>query len=106
MRIEVRTAGMAHGTPDWQLDRMYETETAAVLEKHMNSAEDFPRADIASDMSSADYHIGQAIIFLARAANTADPFGKAEPIDELLQRLEDYRIDMKEYRETLGGAKQ
>lgn len=31
--MTVRTAGMAKGTPDWQLDRMYETDTAKALEK-------------------------------------------------------------------------
>ena len=33
MTTLVRTAGMTHGTPDWQLDRMYETDTERVLEK-------------------------------------------------------------------------
>lgn len=31
--IEIRRAGDVTGTPDWQLDRMYETDTAAALEK-------------------------------------------------------------------------
>lgn len=28
----VKTAGMVHGTPDWQLDRMYESELAQAWE--------------------------------------------------------------------------
>ena len=33
MTTIVRTAGMVNGTPDWQLDRMYETDTAKKLEQ-------------------------------------------------------------------------
>ena len=32
VEIKIMTAGMVHGTPDWQLDRMVESEAAAAWE--------------------------------------------------------------------------
>lgn len=97
------TAGMVRGTPDWQLDRAYETDTAERLERFMNSDDDFPRSNIASQMNAADGLISQAISAMCRAADLADPYGKAQPIDELTERLEDFRCDVNAYRRKLEG---
>ena len=97
------TAGMVRGTPDWQLDRDYESETAEMLEKHFNSEDDFPRSNVTGQMSKADGFLGQAISAMCRAADLADGFGKADPIDELIRRLEDLRCDIGMHRNRLEG---
>lgn len=88
MTTIARTAGMAQGTPDWQLDRMYETDTAEMLEKAY-AEDDFPFSSVESEFSTARYFLGQAIVHLVRAANYAEPYHKDAPIDDLIDKLED-----------------
>ena len=87
MTTIVKTAGMANGTPDWQLDRMFETDTERVLERQY--ADDFPIAIVQSEFDMARHHLGQAVVHLIRAAEQADHFGKAKPIDDLIEKLDD-----------------
>ena len=101
----VKTAGMVHGTPDWQLDRMYETETEKRLEEIYNSDDDFPASEVAADLNTADYHIGQALGKLCHAGDVADKFGRAKEIDEWIEMLENFRIDLSGYRQKLEGRK-
>lgn len=84
----MKKAGDVIGTPDWQLDRMYETETAEKLEE-VYADDDFPLSDIQSDFSRATYYLGLAVGHLIRAANTAERYGKHKKIDELIQKLDD-----------------
>lgn len=96
--VEVRMAGMAQGTPDWQLDRMYETDTAERLEKAY-AEDDFPVSSVESEFSMAKRFLGQAVVHLVRAANEAEKYGgesKAKPIDDLIGQLDDdipYQMD-------------
>ena len=105
MKIEIRTAGMCKGTPDWQLDRAYETETAEALERFMNTEDDFPASVVVSQLKNADYYIGQALVNLGQAAALADPFGKAQEIDEIIEWTEDLRYAISCRREHLGGKR-
>lgn len=102
MQITIeRTAGQC--VSDWNLDRAYETETAAMLEKVMCTDDDFPASSIADYLKNADYHIGQAVVILARVADLAEGWHKEKNLDDLLERLEDFRIDMKGERVKLCG---
>lgn len=92
-------AGMVRGTPGWQKGRNYETDTESDLEKAFD--EDFPAHSIADDMSIADFHLGQAVSFLCRAANLADRWNRAKEIDELIERLEDLRCDVSIRKEKM-----
>ena len=80
-------AGMVTGTPDWQLDRAYELDTAAVLEKAY-AEDDFPVSIIADEFSRSKYYIGLALDHMIRAAKEADKYGKAAPIDDLIDKME------------------
>lgn len=84
----MKRAGDVVGTPDWQLDRMYETETAEMLER-VYAEDDLPLSDIQAEFSRATYYIGLAVDHLLRAANTADRHGKAKQIDDLIAKLDD-----------------
>lgn len=103
MTTMVRTAGMANGTPDWQLDRMYETETEKILEQQYN--DDFPATSVVSDMSAADYHIGQALMFLYRAAGNCTGSEWEKVMDRLTDSLEAYRDGMRLHRNNIEGGK-
>lgn len=104
----MKRAGDVIGTPDWQLDRMYETETERKLEKIMFSDDDFPITIIESDFTQAQRYLDQAVRKLCEAAKLADPYGKADKIDDLINKLEDgfsydmYKAlqDLKERRES------
>lgn len=101
--IVEKRAGDVKGTPDWQLDRMYETDTAEKLASCMNSEDDFPASNIADFLSQVDYFVGQAVLKLARAADLAEGWNKEESLDKLLERLEDWRCDAKSERRRLCG---
>lgn len=84
----MKRAGDVVGTPDWQLDRMYETETAEMLERAY-SHDDFPLSDIKDEFGRATYYLGLAVDHLIRASRTAESYGKEKPIDELIEKLDD-----------------
>jgi len=99
----MKTAGMVTGTPDWQLDRAYETETAEILEAAYRE-DDFPFSEIKSEFDRADYYIGQAVDHLIRAASQADLYGKGKPIDALIQKLDDdFKYEMHKVLTDLKG---
>ena len=97
----IRTAGMAKGTPDWQLDRMYETDTEKVLEKAY--ADDVPVYEVTDKIGIAYANICSAVTALCRAADIADKLGKAENLDKLIERLEDLQTDVKAEKLRLEG---
>ena len=51
---------------------------------------------VESEFNEAKFHINQAIRFLIRAADVAEKYGKAQPIDRLVEKLDDgisYEMD-------------
>ena len=96
-------AGMTKVVPDWQLDRAYETETAEKLEQ-VYAASDLPIDFIESQFAEARRHIRQAVGFLIVAADKADKYGLAQPIDDLITKLDDDYDD--ELRKTLKKLKE
>jgi len=51
--------------------------------------DDFDVSMIESEFNEAKFHINQAIRFLIRAADVAEKYGKAKPIDRLIEKLDD-----------------
>ena len=49
----------------------------------------FDYSMVESEFNEAKFHINQAIRFLIRAADVADKYGKAQPIDRLVEKLDD-----------------
>lgn len=99
----IKTAGIDRTVADWQLDRAYETETAADLERFMNCDDDFPASNVACDLGTVDYHLGQAVNTLARCSDLEDRYHKGETLYNLLERLEELRIDIREARRKECG---
>lgn len=84
----IHRAGDVVGTPDWQLDRMYENQLD--LDQAREYAEDdFPVSYVADEFSMATHELGQAVMHLIRAANLAEKYGKHQKIDELIEKLDD-----------------
>ena len=88
MSICIKKAGDVVATPDWQLDRMYETDTERELERQY-AEDDFPVSYVADEFSMAKHELGQAVQHLIRAANLAEKYGKHQKIDELIEKLDD-----------------
>ena len=88
MSIYTHRAGNLAGTPDWQLDRMYETDTEKVLEK-VYAEDEIDDSHIKSEFNRASYHLGQAVDHLIRAAKYAEQFDREKPIDDLIEKLDD-----------------
>lgn len=84
----MKLAGDVVGTPAWQRGRSFETDTAQVLEQQY-AAEDLPISRVESQFNEAQFHIGQAVRHLIRAADEADPYGCAQQIDDLVNELDD-----------------
>ena len=84
----MKRAGDVIGTPDWQKDRMFGTDTEEILED-VYAEDDLPLSDIQSEFCTATYHLGQAVVHLIRAANEAEKYGKHKSIDELIEKLDD-----------------
>ena len=82
-------AGDVVGTPDWQLDRMFETDTEEMLEKAYAEGIQIPVTSIASEFSRATYYLGLAVDHMIRAANDAEPFGKHKKIEALIEMMDD-----------------
>lgn len=51
--------------------------------------DDFDVSMIESEFNEAKFHINQAVRFLIRAADVAERYGKAKPIDRLIEKLDD-----------------
>ena len=51
--------------------------------------DDFDVSMIESEFNEAKFHINQAVRFLIRAADVAEKYGKAKPIDRLIEKLDD-----------------
>ena len=51
--------------------------------------DDFDVSMIESEFNEAKFHINQAIRFLIRAADVAEKYSKAQPIDRLVEKLDD-----------------
>lgn len=96
-----RTAGNVCGTPDWQLDRMFETDTERKLEQ-IYREDDFPKTEVASAMGYADEKLCEALTFLCRASDKADGYPLQPVIDSLVERLEDFRCDVNAERRKIG----
>lgn len=57
--------------------------------------DDFDFSMVESEFNEAKMHINQAIRFLIRAADVADQYGVAKPIDKLIDTLDDdFGMDM------------
>ena len=72
-------------------------------------ADDFMGSDdayaAADRMINAEYHLGQAVSWLIKAADIADRHGRSEQIDEMIRRIEDMEYEVKKCRGSFDGRR-
>ena len=68
--------------------------------------DEFPTSDVAEEFSKAGYFIEKAVFHLESAAEFVEDFIRCrEAFDELIMRLQDFQIDLKdEQKKVEGGA--
>ena len=65
--------------------------------------DDLERSVIASQISDADYHIGQALYKLCKAFDLTEGTEYQETADALLERFEDFRCDLNSLKRKIEG---
>ena len=110
MKCEIVTAGRT-GTPDWQLDKLYEDECAAAWETENQPG--IPLARIGFDalnkawaaLETARVSFDLISQQLAEAAECVADTPESDKLCELYDRLENLRTDTGAIRETLRTEK-
>ena len=71
----------------WQIGRSFETDTPETLERAYS--DDIPMTIIEDNFSQVRRYLCKAVMYLIRAAKEADPYVRANPIDDLIEKLDD-----------------
>ena len=112
MELLIKTAGMTHGTPDWQLDNQYEAESAAEWEKqngtevtalNRKSFDSLNRAWAALETARLDFESLQN--YIATACQHIDGTTEGDKLASIYDTLSDLRIEVKAIREKLRNEK-
>lgn len=108
MTTIVRTAGMVNGTPDWQLDLMWEGESARIWEEQ-NAPDPYETQmkNAAIDMKCAcgDTGISKAIYYLMDAQEELKGTPMEDKVGSLIEVLEDIECDIRSLAEKYGKGK-
>ena len=105
MSVEIKRAGDVIGTPDWQLDRMYETETERVLEKVYAEGTDY--SEQIKELEKARETLDKVIDNLLNAEDdltgTEVEFTYGGKIRDAIHEVEGVDCDVKRIIELLRG---
>lgn len=111
METIVRTAGMVQGTPDWQLDRLYEIESERLWEEQQEEPKANPLEkydfDALNDAHScftvikSDYR--SIIKYIGFAIDAIPGTPEADKLAEISDTISDLWADMKEISAKLYG---
>lgn len=94
----VRTAGMAHGTADWQLDLMRERENARIWESQQRTEQDYL---VMSKLEAALNAINVAESKLGTAADYAEGTSFEVKIQSVIDSLEQLETDIRKLKEGI-----
>ena len=112
MELLIKTAGMTHGTPDWQLDNQYEAESAAEWEKqngtevtalNRKSFDDLNRAWAALETARTEFECAEDC--LCTAMKYTEGTTEGDKLTDLYQTFVDLKLDIQKIREILRTAK-
>ena len=108
MATIITTAGMAKGTPDWQLDRMYEEEVAQAWEKSNEQPpqplNNFNYDTLISAWASLETGEMQFELLednLAKALQHIEGSPESDKLAELYDSMVDIRIEAMRIKDTL-----
>ena len=97
------TAGMVHGTPDWQLDLMRESESAAMWEKLNAPTDKETLREGAKSLGQAIYELDGACDFVDDAAELLADTPEGDKVRSILDDMEHILKDLKSMREKWGA---
>lgn len=98
MSTMVRTAGMAHGTADWQLDLMRENENARIWESRQRTEQDYL---VVAKLEAALNAVFTAESKLGTAADYAEGTPLENKIQSIISSLELLEIDIRKLKEEI-----
>lgn len=98
MTTMVRTAGMAQGTADWQLDLMRENENARIWESRQRSENDYL---VISKLEAALNAVFGAESRLCDAMAYAEGTEAEDKIQKILDSMELLEIDIRKLKEEI-----
>lgn len=106
MSIEIRKAGDVVGTPDWQLDRMYETETERILEKVYADGPDYSEQikELETARKTLDKVIDNLLIAEDDLIGTEHETSYGIKIRDAIHSVEDIDCDVKRIIDLLKGG--
>lgn len=100
------TAGMCKGTPDWQLDRLFETDTAKRLEEAYADGDDY--TDQVNELEECIRNLDKVVGYLHEAEQdfngTGYEFTYGIKIADALHEIEDVNCDIKAIIRLLKGG--
>ena len=109
VEIKIITAGMVHGTPDWQLDRMVESEAAAAWEdqqvkevpKPLDSFSFDQKNEAHSSLTVVDLDFSSIKKYLAEACDAIPGTPEADKMASIYDAVSDLYAEMIEIKETI-----
>ena len=106
-----KTAGMVHGTPDWQLDRMYEEESARIwAQQNAEPAEPVMRISGKKRLEAwsyievailADLDLAEEWLISAHGIIRNTPQG--DKLAGLIDQITDLRMDLRQIQQEIKG---
>lgn len=107
----MRTAGMVNGTPDWQLDMMYENESAMMWEAQQEQPKANPLERFDFDaLNAAHAHLSvpeldckSIVDFIGRTIDEIPGTPEADKLASLADEVSDIYAEIKKIREKLYG---
>ena len=104
MNVAIKRAGDVTGTPDWQLDRMYETETECELERQYADGDDY--SGIVKVLGDAEKKLDDVVDDLLYAAEELEKaYGSltsSEKSMALMRKVEGIGCDVRSLAKELG----
>lgn len=107
-----KTAGMVQGTPDWQLDRMWETESAKIWEalnaEPVSATQklDGKKRRIACGMIEMMLHMDMApaLEWIAQAYNEVENTPAGDRLAMIYDRMSDIKTDLRCIAAEIKGS--
>ena len=99
MTTMVRTAGMVQGTPDWQLDRMYEGESSKAWEAQNTRTDGETLRQAAKSLDYAIGELDDACDSVNEAAEALVDTPEGDRVRSILDEMEEVLKSIREMQE-------
>ena len=112
MTMMIKTAGMVQGTPDWQLDRMYETESARMWEGQQEQALPAPIEKYSNDtlievfakLDTMRYNFEAIVQWFGDAARMIDGTNESAKIASIADTVSDLGFEARQLQKSIKAV--